>query len=87
SLNLTTVRHVGDPIAFIVAETLEEAEAALEAIDVTYEALDVCVGTGNALDPDAPLVWPELGSNLAFHYEVGDRAATDAAFARAARVV
>jgi carbon-monoxide dehydrogenase large subunit len=86
-LNLTTVRHVGDPIAFIAAETPDQAMAALEAIDVGYEALDACIGTATALDPDQPAVWPELGGNLAFHYMVGDRAATEAAFARAAHVV
>lgn len=86
-LNLTTVRHVGDPIAFVVAETLEQANDAAEAIDVQYEPLDVTVGTDMALDPDSPVVWPELGSNLAFHYVVGDKAKTEAAFASAARVV
>lgn len=86
-LNLTTVRHVGDPIAFIVAETPEQANDAAEAIDVQYEPLDVTVATAEALDPDSPVVWPELGSNLAFHYAVGDKAKTAAAFASAARVV
>jgi carbon-monoxide dehydrogenase large subunit len=86
-LNLSTVRHVGDPIAFIVADTIENAKAAAEAVDVDYEPLDATVQTADALKPDMPLVWPELGTNLAFTFFIGDRDKTDAAFAKAAHVV
>ena len=85
-LNLTTVRHVGDPIAFVVAETEEAARAAAEMIDVDYVPLDVVVGTMEALD-DQALVWPEHGTNLAFEYALGDADKTDAAFATAAKVI
>ena len=80
------VRHVGDAIAFIVADDLDSAKSAAELIELDYESLPTVVETARALDPDAPLVWPERGSNLAFEYEVGDKAATDAVFAAAAQV-
>lgn len=82
-----TVRHVGDPVAFVVAETPEAAQDAAEAIEIDYRPLPACVGTATALEADAPLVWPEAGTNLAFHYAVGDRERTAAAFAAAQHVV
>lgn len=86
-LNLTTVRHVGDPIAFIVAESLNEAKSAAEMIEVDYVPLDVAVDTATAMDPSTPIVWPELGTNKAFEYFLGDKNATDQAFASAAKTV
>ncbi|MBL8574563.1 MAG: xanthine dehydrogenase family protein molybdopterin-binding subunit [Hyphomicrobiaceae bacterium] len=86
-LNTDTVRYVGDPIAFVVADSVNAAKSAAEAIFVEYEPLDVVAETGRALDPAAPLVWPDRGSNLAFTYASGDADATAAAFAGAARVV
>jgi len=80
------VRHVGDPIAFIVADELEQARAAAEAIAVDYEALPVVVEMKDALAKNAPLVWPDFGTNVAFEVARGARQATDAAFAKAARV-
>jgi len=79
------VRHVGDAIAFIVADDLNSAKSAAELIEVDYDPLPAMADTARALDADAALVWPERGSNLAFTYEVGDKAATDAAFAAAAQ--
>jgi carbon-monoxide dehydrogenase large subunit len=80
------VRHVGDAIAFIVADDLNSAKSAAELIDVDYDTLPAIADTGSALQNDSPLVWPERKSNLAFQYEAGDRKATDAAFAKAAKV-
>ena len=80
------VRHVGDAIAFIVADDIDSAKSAAELIEVEYDPLPAAADTGHALDSDAPLVWPERGSNLAFEYEMGDRDATEAAFAAAERV-
>src|SRR6185503_6102127 len=60
--------------------------SAAELIDIDYDTLPAIVDTAHALDPDAPLVWPERGSNLGFVYEAGDKAATDAAFKKAAKV-
>lgn len=80
------VRHVGDAIAFIVADDVNSAKSAAEQIEVDYETLPAVADTAHALDPDAPRVWPDRDSNLAFVYEAGDKAATDAAFAKAAKV-
>ncbi len=86
-LNGDTVRHVGDPIAFIVADTLNEAKSAAELIMVDYDGLDVVVDTMGALDPSAPLVWPDLGTNLAFTYQLGKPDDATKVFATADRTV
>lgn len=80
------VRHVGDAVAFIVADTRAQAQDAAELIDVEFEPEDAIAETGRALDDDAPLVWPEAGSNKAFTYQLGDPATAEDAFAKAARV-
>jgi aerobic carbon-monoxide dehydrogenase large subunit len=80
------VAHVGDAVAFVVAESRALAQDAAELIDIDFQPEDAIAETAAALSPDAPLVSPDLQSNLAFHYERGDRAATEAAFARAAHV-
>ncbi|MBX3581324.1 MAG: xanthine dehydrogenase family protein molybdopterin-binding subunit [Rhizobiaceae bacterium] len=78
--------YVGDAVAFIVADTRALAQDAADLVEIDYDGLDAAANTATALDPDAPLVWPELGSNRAFTYRHGDRARTDAAFANAAKV-
>ena len=80
------VRHVGDAVAFIVAETLDQAQAAAELLDIDYDPLDVIVDTAAALDEDAALVWPELGSNMANIYHRGDTEKTGSAFAAADKI-
>lgn len=80
------VQHVGDAIAFIVAETREQAQDAAELIDVDFDPEDAAADTRTALGADSPLVWPELGSNRAFQYQLGDKALTEKAFAEAERV-
>src|SRR5690606_13674266 len=81
------VRHVGDPIAFVVAETIEAAQAAAELIDIDYDPLPTVTDAREAAKADAPLVYPEFGTNVAYTHQRGSKSATDAAFARAARVV
>ncbi|MFO1085544.1 MAG: xanthine dehydrogenase family protein molybdopterin-binding subunit [Reyranellaceae bacterium] len=81
------VRHVGDPVALVVAETLEQAKDAAELIEVDYEARPHVVGTYEAAQPGAPLVHDHIKNNIVFDWEMGDRAATEAAFAKADRVV
>ncbi|MBO6899737.1 MAG: xanthine dehydrogenase family protein molybdopterin-binding subunit [Rhizobiaceae bacterium] len=80
------VRHVGDAIAFIVAETREQAQDAAELIEVDFDPEDAAADTKTALDAGAPLVWPELGSNRAFEYRLGDKKLTEKAFADAKHV-
>jgi carbon-monoxide dehydrogenase large subunit len=81
------VRHVGDPVAMIVAETLTQARDAAELVAVDYEPLPSVTETARILDPDAPAVWAECPGNLSHIYEMGNKTATDAAIASAAHVV
>ena len=81
------VVHVGDAIAFVVAETEAQARLAIEAIEVDYKSGPASVDLQAAILPGAPLVWPQFGTNVAYDNAVGDKAATDAAFAGAAYVV
>jgi len=80
------VRHVGDPVAFVVAETLEQARVAAEAVAVDYGVLPAVVGVLEAIKDDAPLLFDEVPNNLCCDWALGDRAATDAAFRKAAHV-
>ncbi len=80
------VRHVGDIVAMIVADTLDQARDAAETLVVDYEELPAVVTVAQALAPDAPLVHDEAPGNLMCRWSKGDAAATDAAFARAAHV-
>jgi CO/xanthine dehydrogenase Mo-binding subunit len=59
--------HIGDPLAVVIAESRYIAEDALEDIFVDYEPLDAVVDLEKALEPDAPLIHDDLGSNLAAH--------------------
>ncbi len=79
------VRHVGDAVAFVVADTIEHAKDAAEAIAIDWEPLPHVIGAAAALRADAPLVWPDDASNLAFETTLGDAQATAAAFAQAAQ--
>jgi len=81
------VRHVGDAIAFVVADTLPQAKDAAEAIVVDWQPLPHVVGAAAALAPKAPQVWPDQPGNIAFEVEAGDAGRTKAAFAQAARTV
>jgi carbon-monoxide dehydrogenase large subunit len=80
-------RHVGEAVAMVVAETRDQALAASEVVDVTYDVLPWVADTAAAADPDAPRLWDELPDNILVDSSFGDVEATDAAFARAAHVV
>src|SRR5207249_4796603 len=80
------VRHVGDPVALVVAESLAQAEDAAGLVAVDYEPLPSVTATLEA-GPGSPPVWDECPDNVSNVFEVGDQAATDAAFARAHRVI
>jgi aerobic carbon-monoxide dehydrogenase large subunit len=87
SLVADRARFVGDAVAFIVAESAEIAKDAAELVEIDYEPLPAVIDAQAALAPGAPLVWEDLKSNLCVDFEAGDKAAVDAAFARAAHVV
>ena len=80
-------RHMGDPVAFVVAETREAARDAAEAVVVTYRPLPVVVDAAAALAPGAHLLWGQVPGNLSFRFQKGDPAAVRAAMTAAAHVV
>jgi aerobic carbon-monoxide dehydrogenase large subunit len=80
------VRHVGDAVAFIVADTAAAARDAAELIAVDYDIQPSITDLAHAMDAGAAQVWPEAKSNVVFDWGVGDQAATDALFAKAAHV-
>ena len=79
-----TVRHVGDGVAVVVAETRNQARDAAELVMVDYDAQDAVADVLAALEEGAPQVHPEAPGNLAFDWQLGDAESTDAAFAAAA---
>ncbi len=81
------VRHAGEALAMVVAETVTQARDASEAISVSYTALPHVVETAAAEAADAPRIWEDAPNNLSFYWEHGDRAAVDAAFQMAAHKV
>ena len=81
------VRHVGDAVAFVVADSIEAAKDGAEAVQIDWETLPHVIGAVSALKPGAARVWAERADNLAFETEAGDADATKEAFAKAARIV
>ena len=81
------VRCLGEPVAFVVAESLALARDAAEAVSVDYTALPAAGSTADAVAEGASLVWEESPGNIWFEMDMGDKDATDAAFARAAHVI
>ncbi|HET6183578.1 MAG TPA: xanthine dehydrogenase family protein molybdopterin-binding subunit [Acetobacteraceae bacterium] len=81
------VHHVGDPVAFIVADTAQAAKDAAEAIIVDYDVVPAVTDPERAMDKDAPRVWPDIAHNISFDWEIGDKAATERLFGQAAKVV
>ena len=81
------VRHVGDPIAVIIAETRSQARDAGEAVVVDFEVLSAVSQTTPALVPNAPRVHDDIAGNLCYDWHIGDKAMVDAAFEQAAHRV
>ncbi len=80
------VRHVGDPVAFIVAETLQAARNAAETVLVDYDNTPSVSGLETAMETGQPQIWEQAPGNIAFDWHIGDKEATDALFAQAAHV-
>lgn len=80
------VRYVGDPLAFVVAETLAQARDAAEAVELDIEPLPAVTSAEDATKPGAPVLYDHIPNNVALDYHYGDTAAIDAAFASAAHV-
>jgi len=80
-------RYVGDPVAFVIANTALEAQDAAELVKVDYEPLPAVVSTARAHEDGQPLVHDDCPNNICFVHLEGDKAKTDAAFAAADHVV
>jgi carbon-monoxide dehydrogenase large subunit len=80
-------RHVGQPVVMVIAETLSQARDAAELVDIDYGVLPPAIDTANAANSDAPVVWPDLASNIAIDADVNDPAATHEILKRAAHLV
>ncbi len=81
------VRHVGDPVAMVIADTVAVARDAAEKIVVDYGELPSVTDTASAHRPGRPQVHEAAANNTCYDWEFGDRAAVDAAFAAAAKTV
>jgi len=81
------VRHVGDPIAVVIAETRSQAKDAAELLAIDFADLPGVADLRAAAAPGAPLVHDEVAGNVCYDWHIGDKAAVDAAFAIAKHVV
>jgi aerobic carbon-monoxide dehydrogenase large subunit len=79
-------RYVGEPVALVVAETTDAAKDGVEMLEIDYEPLPAVASARDAVAPGAPLVWEECADNLCVDVEVGDKVATEAAFASATHI-
>ncbi|MBV8121878.1 MAG: xanthine dehydrogenase family protein molybdopterin-binding subunit [Alphaproteobacteria bacterium] len=86
-LAVDRVRHVGDPVAAVIADSLAQAREAADQIQVDWAEEPAVVDPAEALKPAAPQVFAEVPGNLCYDWSLGDLAAVDAAFAGAARIV
>ena len=87
AIAMDIVRHVGDPIAIIIANTIEQAKNASELIDVDIEELPSVTSASEAIKDDAPQVWHNSKNNICFDWEMGEKEKVDEAFEVAERVV
>ena len=78
--------HVGDPVAVVIAETLAQAKDAGEKVKVDYEVLPAVADPGKAQAAGAPQIHEVAPNNMIYDWQLGDKAATEAAFAAAAHV-
>ena len=85
-LAVERVRHVGEAVAMVVAESRNQSMDATEAIEVEYDPLPANTVTARALDPDTAILHERFGTNLVQENELGDEKATEAAFAKAAHI-
>lgn len=81
------VRHVGDAVAFIVADTVDQARDAAEALAIDWETLPHVVDSEMAVAPGAPQLWPAAPNNVVFDTAFGSAEKTRRAFEKAAHVV
>ncbi|MEQ1649800.1 MAG: xanthine dehydrogenase family protein molybdopterin-binding subunit [Hyphomicrobiaceae bacterium] len=86
ALAVDKVRYVGDHVAVVIAETLNQARDAAELVEVEYDVHAATVDTATAAKPGQPQVHAEAPNNTVYNWHIGEKDATDAAFAKAAHV-
>jgi carbon-monoxide dehydrogenase large subunit len=86
-LAVDRARHVGDPVAVVIAETFPQARDAAEKIAVDYAVEAAVVDPLEALKPGAPQLWPEAPGNICYDWHLGDAAAVETAIGKAAKIV
>ncbi len=86
-LAIGKVRHVGDPVAVVIATTKQAAKDAAEALVIDYQDLPAVAALNDAVKPGAALVHDDVAGNVCYDWHIGDKAAMEAAFASAAKVV
>ncbi|MCA8932201.1 MAG: xanthine dehydrogenase family protein molybdopterin-binding subunit [Rhodospirillaceae bacterium] len=79
-------RYVGEAVAVVIAETYAQARDAADALEVEYTPLPATIATGTTSQPGQPQVHDDVPNNTAFDWCIGDKAATEAAFAKAAHI-
>ncbi len=80
------VRHVGDQVAVVIAETKGQAKDGAEMIEIDYQPLPAVVSIADATKPGGPLVWDQAAGNTCYDWHLGDRDAVEAAFKKAHKV-
>jgi aerobic carbon-monoxide dehydrogenase large subunit len=87
ALVLDRVRHVGDQVAVVIAETKAQAKAAANLVEVEYETLPAVASVNAAVAEGAPLVWDQAPGNTCYDWHLGEKGPVDAAFASAHKIV
>ena len=87
ALEHETVRHVGQAVAIVIADTQAIARDAAEAVNVQYEELPSVTKMMDALKPESPQLHPEAAGNLIYDWELGDASEVDTVFNKCDRVV
>ena len=87
ALALDTVRHVGDQVAVVIADSKAAAKAAVNLVEVEYDELPAVATIAAAVADGAPLVWPEAAGNTCFDWHLGEKGPVDAAMANAYKIV
>ncbi|EFL88394.1 xanthine dehydrogenase family protein molybdopterin-binding subunit [Ahrensia sp. R2A130] len=87
ALATDTVRYVGDAVCVVIGETMAQARAAAEAVEIDYEVLPAVVSAVEAMKDGAPQLHPEAANNIIFDWEIGEGEATDTAIEGAAHTV
>jgi len=87
ALAFERVRYAGEPVAMIIAESVNAGKDASELIQIDYDELPAIADTSRLADADAPVVWDDLGSNVGLHWETQESAVSEAIFKTAHKTV